>query len=137
MANLESWAPARANKQPPTTKRGNGQTRDTASAWFARYLSTRETRVNIRSYVNTRRKKTKRNKKQKNSDPKINERERETRDVPGVETAVDDSDVAVRQEGIVGRDATAERGKDGRIALNFVPQAEILKYTETERERES
>lgn len=50
--------------------------------------------------------------------------------LPRVETAVDDSDVAIRQEGIVGRDATAERAEDGRIALNFVPQSEILKYAQ-------
>lgn len=46
--------------------------------------------------------------------------------LPGVETTVDDSDVAIRQQGIVGCDTTAGRGEDGWIALDFVPQTQIL-----------
>jgi len=47
--------------------------------------------------------------------------------LPGVETAVDYSDVAIGQQGIVGRGATAERAEDGRIAFDFVPEAKILR----------
>lgn len=49
--------------------------------------------------------------------------------LPGVETPVDHSDVAIGQQGIVGRRATGERAEDGRIAFDFVPEAKILEIS--------
>lgn len=51
--------------------------------------------------------------------------------LPGVETPVDHSDVAIGQQGIVGRHTTGERAEDGRIAFNFVPEAKILEISKS------
>jgi hypothetical protein len=51
--------------------------------------------------------------------------------LPGVETPVDHSDVAIGQQGIVGRHTTGERAEDGRITFNFVPEAKILEISKS------
>jgi hypothetical protein len=51
--------------------------------------------------------------------------------LPGVETPVDHSDVAISQQRIVGRHTTGKRAEDGRIAFNFVPEAKILEISKS------